>query len=327
MTEDERRRVYHLEPFDEFEEWHLKCTHYMVLTAFCGDCIQFAEHVWMCSQVIKPETTKLKETPVSDANTQDNIGDQLKNDAIHLQICCGDVVNCRNEIGQQKHDLQIPGDMYVWQNVFDEQASVGSYNKRFGHTCNLMIPIDNSDSHNATVKQQNASCSSENTEVSSSNHHLSSEKRSRLIPDEFLHYKTSYDELSYILCVGGFGKQNNEHRRLSTLSAVLPGSDNATEVHCSGDPCSFDRMYHTANNISGHRLVIFGGRFSPIRPCDTRSVYVLSCVRAAGNQFSCHCQVNQITGVNPCPRWRHSALNIKWQGSLCTHIMLCFVYL
>ncbi|KFQ34358.1 Leucine carboxyl methyltransferase 2, partial [Merops nubicus] len=34
--EDEQRRVQALEPFDEYEEWHLKCSHYFVLTASKG---------------------------------------------------------------------------------------------------------------------------------------------------------------------------------------------------------------------------------------------------------------------------------------------------
>ncbi|NXY86163.1 TYW4 protein, partial [Alcedo cyanopectus] len=34
--EDEQQRVQALEPFDEYEEWHLKCSHYFVLTASKG---------------------------------------------------------------------------------------------------------------------------------------------------------------------------------------------------------------------------------------------------------------------------------------------------
>ncbi|KAK2850337.1 hypothetical protein Q7C36_009120 [Tachysurus vachellii] len=36
LTEDERLKVEKLEPFDEFEEWHQKCSHYFVLTASKG---------------------------------------------------------------------------------------------------------------------------------------------------------------------------------------------------------------------------------------------------------------------------------------------------
>ncbi|KAM9602266.1 tRNA wybutosine-synthesizing protein 4 isoform 1-T1 [Morphnus guianensis] len=36
IPEDEQQRVQALEPFDEYEEWHLKCSHYFVLTASKG---------------------------------------------------------------------------------------------------------------------------------------------------------------------------------------------------------------------------------------------------------------------------------------------------
>ncbi|XP_034042461.1 tRNA wybutosine-synthesizing protein 4 [Thalassophryne amazonica] len=36
VPEEERLRVEHLEPFDEYEEWHQKCSHYFVLTASRG---------------------------------------------------------------------------------------------------------------------------------------------------------------------------------------------------------------------------------------------------------------------------------------------------
>ncbi|XP_068528343.1 tRNA wybutosine-synthesizing protein 4 isoform X6 [Anas acuta] len=36
IPENEQQRVQSLEPFDEYEEWHLKCSHYFVLTASKG---------------------------------------------------------------------------------------------------------------------------------------------------------------------------------------------------------------------------------------------------------------------------------------------------
>lgn len=29
----------HLEPFDEYEEWHLKCGHYVMMCAMMGECV------------------------------------------------------------------------------------------------------------------------------------------------------------------------------------------------------------------------------------------------------------------------------------------------
>ncbi|XP_055989418.1 tRNA wybutosine-synthesizing protein 4 [Sorex fumeus] len=39
LPTEERRRVESLEPFDEFEEWHLKCSHYFILAASQGDAL------------------------------------------------------------------------------------------------------------------------------------------------------------------------------------------------------------------------------------------------------------------------------------------------
>ncbi|RDD38765.1 tRNA wybutosine-synthesizing protein 4 [Trichoplax sp. H2] len=36
LPEQERQRIEHLELFDEFEEWHLKCSHYILICAFVG---------------------------------------------------------------------------------------------------------------------------------------------------------------------------------------------------------------------------------------------------------------------------------------------------
>lgn len=40
ISESERKRIEGLEPFDEFEEWHLKCSHYIILTASKGGLAQ-----------------------------------------------------------------------------------------------------------------------------------------------------------------------------------------------------------------------------------------------------------------------------------------------
>ncbi|XP_037543073.1 tRNA wybutosine-synthesizing protein 4 [Nematolebias whitei] len=42
VPEEERRRVESLEPFDEHEEWHAKCSHYFILTASRGSLMQQA---------------------------------------------------------------------------------------------------------------------------------------------------------------------------------------------------------------------------------------------------------------------------------------------
>ncbi|XP_006831947.1 PREDICTED: leucine carboxyl methyltransferase 2 [Chrysochloris asiatica] len=39
LPKEERQRIENLEPFDEFEEWHLKCAHYFILAASKGETL------------------------------------------------------------------------------------------------------------------------------------------------------------------------------------------------------------------------------------------------------------------------------------------------
>ncbi|XP_076983785.1 tRNA wybutosine-synthesizing protein 4 [Tamandua tetradactyla] len=39
LSSEERQRMENLEPFDEFEEWHLKCAHYFILAASRGEAV------------------------------------------------------------------------------------------------------------------------------------------------------------------------------------------------------------------------------------------------------------------------------------------------
>ena len=55
LSPAERSRVESLELFDEFEEWHLKCSHYIIICATSGqsssfiDCLPFYPSSKQCS--------------------------------------------------------------------------------------------------------------------------------------------------------------------------------------------------------------------------------------------------------------------------------------
>ncbi|XP_031565212.1 tRNA wybutosine-synthesizing protein 4-like [Actinia tenebrosa] len=54
LPTDEHQRIQQIEPFDEFEEWDLKCFHYIILAGFKGDCK-------MLSQKMYPENNEHNE--------------------------------------------------------------------------------------------------------------------------------------------------------------------------------------------------------------------------------------------------------------------------
>ncbi|XP_036065437.1 tRNA wybutosine-synthesizing protein 4 isoform X1 [Oryzias melastigma] len=56
VSEEERDRVESLEPFDEYEEWHQKCSHYFILTASAGA---------LMDQALLVPRTKLRPSPVA----------------------------------------------------------------------------------------------------------------------------------------------------------------------------------------------------------------------------------------------------------------------
>ena len=49
LPAEEKWRIDNLELFDEYEEWHLKCSHYIILCAFNGLCESLADQILPCS--------------------------------------------------------------------------------------------------------------------------------------------------------------------------------------------------------------------------------------------------------------------------------------
>lgn len=63
VGEEEREELSTLEQFDEYEEWHLKCSHYILLCSFKGQCIALAKNfnfVSANSQLFNPVYGKLR---------------------------------------------------------------------------------------------------------------------------------------------------------------------------------------------------------------------------------------------------------------------------
>lgn len=53
----ERLRIDSTEMFDEYEEWHLKCAHYVLVTALNGTCTSLRDIFWRCSATSSPILT------------------------------------------------------------------------------------------------------------------------------------------------------------------------------------------------------------------------------------------------------------------------------
>lgn len=58
VPDDEKQRMCGLEPFDEFEEWHLKCTHYVLLIGTKGTCNSLFDSIFSNSLVNGSEVSE-----------------------------------------------------------------------------------------------------------------------------------------------------------------------------------------------------------------------------------------------------------------------------
>ena len=50
LSDEEHVRVEHLEPFDEYEEFSLKCSHYFICVATRGSCCDMSNNMYAASQ-------------------------------------------------------------------------------------------------------------------------------------------------------------------------------------------------------------------------------------------------------------------------------------
>ena len=64
LPEEEHVRIEHLEPFDEYEEFSLKCSHYFICVATRGNCSDMSNNMNAASQT--DAKTKYSEEPITE---------------------------------------------------------------------------------------------------------------------------------------------------------------------------------------------------------------------------------------------------------------------
>ncbi|XP_072479890.1 tRNA wybutosine-synthesizing protein 4 [Notamacropus eugenii] len=127
-----------------------------------------------------------------------------------------------------------------------------------------------------------------------------------------------------ILSTGGFGEHEGRHARMSTCHVLRrrPGSGwSAGPVWGAG--AQWDgRLFHTMTPFSDTRVLVLGGRLSPVAPVS--GMYWLSCPSPEGNGADpLKVTVTEVgpEAEFPSPRWRHSAAKV-----LCQRQTYLFVY-
>ncbi|XP_045395822.1 tRNA wybutosine-synthesizing protein 4 [Lemur catta] len=102
LPAEERRRMENLEPFDEFEEWHLKCAHYFILAASRGDTLS-QPLLFPCSEAF-PRIDPVSPSGVFPARvvTSDSQGPNLKRYGHASVLLSPDIILSAGGFGEQE---------------------------------------------------------------------------------------------------------------------------------------------------------------------------------------------------------------------------------
>jgi len=288
VSEDERRRVELLEPFDEFEEWHLKCAHYVLLTAFSGSCLHLASILWPC---------------ISEA----------KSDIVNSEVSDCGIFECMN-----KHSCHLPSSsnfepLNAQNNCrVKEPAFIGD---------NTTISCDVEQNRSSNLQEDTAPSLCSNT-VCMHGLHWSRAEFTFIGEEADTRCQRFGHTLNTLLIngrhcmavVGGFGVvSSGRHCRLSDIS-VWNLSLMSAETYTVDNDHLLSRMCHATvtlgdsallgNPLAGNsRLVVVGGRRSPT---STVSEHVILVNFSNTNAVTCHAV--SCSGDVPAPCWRHTVI-------------------
>ena len=340
LTSPERQRVECLESCDEFEEWHLKCSHYILLTAFKGACLSLTDTLWphITAEAETTGTVFIQDnsTHVGDSSHQPTDGDG------GVCVSCGVVT-----LQSQTQCRRCSGADLTLGSLRDSAASC--------HRTNTVVTPGKHIRNDVSSSSTNAQSGRRDREV----------EWTPLPPVEGAQrfgHSSAVVGSHFVITVGGFGADAGRHCRMRTLLAHHALNGTVVDIKVTGEHgCDignpFECMYHTLTPVGSTSLLLFGGRLSPTRPClqsfllefwlgenqnldtengmeDVPSVRddvttlgggniaeIGSCVgpEHCSTQNSdqntvlmkCVCQKLPTDGACPSPRWRHSAVSIS----------------
>ena len=296
VLEDERNRVEMLEPFDEFEEWHLKCAHYVLLTAFSGSCLQLASFLWpLVSQI----NTDVVNSEVSDCGTFVCVCKHSR----HLPTSgSAQPLNTRN-------DCDV-----------EELVSVGG--------ATIMSFDVKEQNRSLTVDDTKPSLCSNTVRVHGL--HWKAAELTFIGADADTRCQRFGHTVNRLLInghqcmaeVGGFGvTSSGRHCRLSDVT-VWNLSSMSTETYSVDSSRLLSRVCHAAvtlgdsarlgiPTVGNSSLLVVGGRHSPTSPAYEHVVLV-----NFSDSNSVTCRAVSCSGDMPDPCWRHSVIHTVINGKL-----------
>jgi len=300
ISEDERSRVELLEPFDELEEWHLKCAHYVLLTAFSGSCLQLVSSVWPCASEVNGDVLNLE---VSDCGTFVHWSKQSQSLPVSGSIQPFTQNDCK-----VKEPASLTGTTVTFSGVEQKQSLALQETNRslFStavHSCGL----------HWRAAELTFIGDATDTRCQRFGHTIN-----RLL----------VNGRHCIVAVGGFGvAPSGRHHRLSDIT-VWNLSSVSAETYAVNSDCLLSRMCH-ATVVLGNsvlfgnpavvnsRLVVIGGRHSPTSPANEHVTLV-----NFNDTKSVECRTVLCSGDVPEPCWRHTVVHSVINGKFVFFILI-----
>jgi len=301
VSQDERSRVESLEPFDEYEEWHLKCAHYILLTAFNGSCQHLSALMW----------------PQLSSYAAEIDGDSFsRNSSRNMDTECGEFVAMAKQSPTSNSMEQL--DYLSGCEVRELASSDGAEPSEMelngslgfqGSNARPSVCVSTLSQHGPCWKGVELSFIGDGTD-------------SRC--QRFGHTADvlAINGQRHLVTVGGFGVAScGQHRRLSdisiwNLSTMVSDTYSIDSSGLLARTChatvmlgnSVLRNFATGDLMSdSFSLVIVGGRYSPASPAQDYVVSVdFDTTFLSASSISCHAVV--CSGDVPDACWRHSVV-------------------
>ena len=284
-----RERLSTLEPFDEFEEFALKCAHYVIALATSRENSDFLMSVFPAEMQLIAECS----------------------------LCCAPQFDPASEpevVGRMRSRL-------IRREVIELESCVAHDRGYFGFCQQLQAAQGSSDRSEANP----APAAHESSAVSCLNElHSSVQALQAAECSRFAHKCCVLGHLLFV--VGGFGVSSRDadthdsrsdscrHRRVKELSCFNLQSRCWSRVNVtSSSNCvepRFDRMYHSVTAVDDVTFVVVGGRHSPQTGCS--DVMIVSTpqshsVSADADAVTINVESLKFPPNAPSARWRHTA--------------------